>query len=56
MLLTEKGKEAGKKICDKVNFVLDEVSVGLTDEQRNDFYRYLSIISDNLEQATDSQF
>ena len=54
--LTEKGKEAGKKICDKVNFVLDEVSVGLTDEQRNDFYRYLSIISDNLEQATDSQF
>ena len=56
MLLTEKGKEAGKKICDKVNFVLDEVSVGLTDEQRNDFYRYLAIISDNLEQATDSQY
>jgi len=52
MLLTEKGKEAGKKICDKVNFVLDEVCVGLTEGQRNDFYRYLAIISDNLEQAT----
>ena len=52
MLLTEKGKEAGKKIFDKVSLVLDEVGVGLTDEQRTDFYKYLAIISDNLENVT----
>ena len=52
--MTEKGKEAGKKIFDKVKSVLDEVSVGLSDEQRETFYRYLSIISDNLEKVTDN--
>lgn len=52
MILTEKGKEAGKKIFDKVSLVLDEVGVGLTDEQRSDFYKYLAIISDNLENVT----
>ncbi len=54
LFLTEKGKEAGKKIFDKVDLVLDEVSVGLSDEQRETFYRYLSIISDNLEKVTDN--
>lgn len=54
LFLTEKGKEAGKKIFDKVKSVLDEVSVGLSDEQRETFYRYLSIISDNLEKVTDN--
>ena len=52
--MTEKGKEAGKKIFDKVKGVLDEVGVGLTDEQREVFYSYLSIISDNLEKVTDN--
>ena len=51
--LTEKGKEAGKKIYDAVDRVLDEVGVGLTDEQRKVFYSYLTIISDNLEKVTD---
>ncbi|MBQ5748527.1 MAG: winged helix-turn-helix transcriptional regulator [Oscillospiraceae bacterium] len=51
MCLTEKGKEAGKKIFDKVNCVVDEVSVGLTEEQRKTFYCYLSIISDQLDKA-----
>ena len=49
LLLTEKGKEAGKKITDKINAVLDEISVGLTEEERIAFYRSLSIISDGLE-------
>ena len=52
IILTEKGKEAGKKIYGKICLVLDEVSVGLTDEQRKDFYKYLAVISDNLEQVT----
>ena len=51
--LTEKGKEAGKKIYDAVDRVLDDVGVGLTDEQRKVFYSYLTIISDNLEKVTD---
>lgn len=53
LFLTEKGKEAGKKIYDAVDRVLDEVGVELTDEQRKTFYSYLMIISDNLEKITD---
>ena len=52
LILTEKGKEAGKKVFDAVDRVLDEVGVGLTDEQRTVFYNYLTIISDNLEKIT----
>ena len=50
--LTEKGKAAGKQIADKIDRVLEEVSVGLTDEERAAFYRALSIISDNLEHVS----
>ena len=49
LLLTDKGKEVGKKIADKISGVLDTVSVGLTEEERNTFYRCLAIISDSLE-------
>ena len=49
ILLTDKGHEVGKKIADKIDFVLDEISVELTEEERVDFYRSLSIISESLE-------
>lgn len=49
ILLTDKGVEAGKKIADKIDGVLSQVSVGLTEEERVEFYRCLSIISENLE-------
>lgn len=49
LLLTEKGMEAGKKIAGKISGVLDEIKVGLTDEERVAFYRSLSIISGNLD-------
>ena len=49
LLLTEKGMEAGKRITDKVNCVLEKVGIGLTEEERVAFYRSLSIISRNLE-------
>lgn len=49
LVLTEKGKEAGKKIADKIEVVLDEISIGLTEEERISFYRSLSIISNGLE-------
>ncbi len=47
--LTEKGKEAGKKLTDKISCVLDEICIDLTEEQRIEFYRSLAIISDSLE-------
>ena len=52
LVLTEKGMEVGKKITEKINFVLDEICIDLTDTQREDFYRSLAIISDSLELCT----
>ena len=49
LFLTEKGMEIGKKIADKIETVLEEVSVVLTEEERVAFYRSLTLISDNLE-------
>lgn len=49
LLLTEKGREVGKKIADKIDLVLDEISVGLTEEERIAFYSSLTIISDSLD-------
>ena len=49
VLLTEKGREAGEKIANKINGVLDKISVGLTEEERVAFYRSLSIICQSLE-------
>ena len=47
--LTEKGNHVGKKISDKIAGVLDEISDGLTEEERIAFYRSLTIISESLE-------
>lgn len=49
LVLTEKGNEAGKKIVDKIDLVLGEISIALTEEERIAFYRSLSIISNKLE-------
>lgn len=48
-ILTEKGLAVGKKIAGKVDSVLEETGVGLTEEERDAFYRSLSIISENIE-------
>ena len=52
LILTDKGNEVGKKIAEKISGVLDDVSNGLTEEERVAFYRNLSIISDSLETIT----
>ena len=49
LLLTDIGKEVGKKIADKISGVLDKISAGLTEEERVAFYRSLTIISDSLD-------
>lgn len=53
--LTEKGKEAGRKVSDGVTRVLGEVGESLTDGERDLFYRYLTIISDQLETITEKK-
>lgn len=55
LVLTVKGVEAGKKIADKIDGVLDEISVGLSEEERVAFYRSLSIISDSLEAVANKE-
>ena len=47
--LTDKGFAVAQKIADKIDGVLDEISVNLTEEERIAFYRSLTIISDSLE-------
>ena len=53
--LTEKGKLVATKISEKIDRVLDEASVGLTEENRVVFYQSLSLISENLEKICDKQ-
>ena len=52
--LTEKGNDVGKRIADKIAGVLDEISDGLTEEERVAFYRSLAIISESLERVCKS--
>lgn len=49
LVLTEKGSEAGKQIADKIDDVLNEISYGLTDEERTEFYKSLTVISNSLD-------
>ena len=49
LTLTEKGAVVGKKIADKIDGVLDEIGVGLTEEERDAFYRSLAVISESIE-------
>lgn len=49
LILTEKGSFVGQKIAAKIDGVLDAISHSLTEAQRIEFYRSLSIISESLE-------
>ena len=49
LILTPLGEEVGGRISDKIERVLCEVSVGLDDAERAEFYRCLAIISENLD-------
>ena len=49
LTLTEKGNAAARLITGKINYVLEEISEGLTEEERISFSRSLTIISDSLD-------
>ena len=52
-ILTNAGKEIGKRISDKVDAILRRASEGLSDEKRTEFYRALSLINANLQKICD---
>ena len=52
VILTEKGRVVGKQIADKIDRVLAQTALGMTDEERDAFYRSLTIISDTLEEIS----
>ena len=53
-VLTERGMRAGKRIAEKITAVLDEISTGISDEDRTVFYRSLNVISENIEKTAKS--
>lgn len=51
IVLSEKGETVGREIADKIDTVLNAVASSLSESEREEFYRCLSIISDDLERA-----
>ncbi len=49
IVLTEKGKVVAKRVAEKVNAIVENASIGLTEEDRQVFYSTLKLISNNLD-------
>lgn len=54
IVLSEKGKEIGKEIAEKIDGVLQKAGAGLDENERILFYRNLSLISENLERIANN--
>ena len=52
--LTQKGKDIGKILCEKIDNVLNIASNSLSEEDRIIFYKSLSLINNNLQKICDS--
>lgn len=55
LFLSDKGREVGRLIADRIDAVLNAISDGLSEDERAAFYRSLSIISDSLESVSKKQ-
>lgn len=51
--LTDKGREIGAIVCQKVDKILSQASLGLSEENRKIFYESLSLISSNLQKISE---
>lgn len=51
--LSDKGKEVGAFICNKVDGLLEKASQGLSEEKRKIFYESLHLIANNLQKLCD---
>ena len=49
LTLTEKGKTIGENIAKKIDKILQQASVGLSEEHRTILYDSLALINDNLD-------
>ena len=49
LTLTEKGREIAEALAKKIDAILEQASVGLSEENRAVMYETLSLIHDNLE-------
>ena len=54
LMLTEKGRSTGKQIVEKIDRILQDASVGLTEENRCKFYESLLTINNNLKQICEN--
>ncbi len=54
-VLTDKGQLVAKQIAERIDGILDEISIGLTEEERLSFYRSLTIISDSLDNMSNKR-
>lgn len=54
LFLTEKGKEAGESVAERVDAIIDAAGGWLSEDDREIFYKSLDIISDNLQKMCDS--
>lgn len=52
LVLSVKGEKAGKKIAKRIEYVLEDVSSGLSERERKVLYRCLSVISAGLEEIS----
>lgn len=51
--LTEKGKAVAAEIAEKIDKILSSTSDGMTDSERDTFYKCLAIINENLQKICD---
>lgn len=51
--LTEKGTEVGKRIFERITGILNQSSEGISDGERENLYRMLYLISENLQKICD---
>ena len=53
LTLTEKGKEVGKRIAEKIDGILQKAGEGLSEEHRSIMYQSLALVSENLQKLCD---
>ena len=53
--LTDKGLDIGKRIADKIAYVLEEISVEMTEEERIQFYHSLTLISKGIDNIANNK-
>lgn len=53
--LTEKGREVGRRLCEKLDKLLQDASRGLSEESQKELFRCLSLIDKNLSGLVDGE-